>query len=506
MVSKRHCEVFFRGTRPFLRDTSSNGTNVGSETVKGGEVELSNGARIALVMPRNRRALFFRDGVAFIYQDVSEELRRACRPPRARCCASLALGRATRPHSNRLPPSLLFLSPPPPAMFVPSTNTESVMNSYVFQKKLGKGAFGTVWLAYARDDAQRALPFAAKVIDKKRFLAKGGGDASNILKEVRALETLRHPNIVSIRDAYDTPRHVVLFLELCVGLPAAAHAPAHTLIPYPNSYSLLSVGGGTLEDVMTKHPRGVGEEEARALFHQLCCSLEYLHARGVVHRDLKPENVMLTKGEEGGSTLKVTDFGLSRVVTAQSLMTTVCGTPLFLAPEVFEAVRTAQGYDARVDMWSAGVMLHVLLFGSVPFRPRAGDPLHEQVMRVLHQGPAVQLPAGNVSAEARDLLARLLCPPGRRLWAKLAMRHPWLNPARGAGAASGAAGHRELARAPTMAAGSGPAPVASSPTSASSSPRRAGRMVRGRALLSVAQEESDEEGSDVPDTSKRRRR
>lgn len=108
LVSKRHCEVFFRGSRPFLRDTSSNGTAVGANTVKGGEVELSNGARVALVMPRNRRALFSRDGVAFIYQDVSDELRRAC--PRPRLAPGPPQGTRARPDPS--PPSQPCLSRP----------------------------------------------------------------------------------------------------------------------------------------------------------------------------------------------------------------------------------------------------------------------------------------------------------------------------------------------------------------------------------------------------------
>lgn len=113
--------------------------------------------------------------------------------------------------------------------------------------------------------------------------------------------------------------------------------------------------------VMVAPDVGVPEELAHFYFVQLLAGVDYLHKSGIVHRDLKPENLLL----DAEGNLKITDFGLSTVFIYQGgrrQLSTACGTPPYSAPEI-----VLLNYDERVDIWSCGIILYVLLVGSMPF-------------------------------------------------------------------------------------------------------------------------------------------
>merc|ERR1719238_19014 len=122
------------------------------------------------------------------------------------------------------------------------------------------------------------------------------------------MNNLAHPNVIDIKDVFNTPSYLVLVLELC--------------------------NGGDFQQLIDANRR-LSERAARICFHQIVTALSYLHARKIVHRDLKPENI-LVKNPAGRASPKLVlvDFGLAKALGDQAMTTTVCGTPLYIAPEV----------------------------------------------------------------------------------------------------------------------------------------------------------------------------
>ncbi|XVF14964.1 hypothetical protein REPUB_Repub09cG0106700 [Reevesia pubescens] len=121
--------------------------------------------------------------------------------------------------------------------------------------------------------------------------------------------------------------------------------------------------GGNLASYIQHHGR-VQEQIARSFMKQLGAGLEVLQSHRIIHRDLKPENILLS-GSKDDVVLKIADFGLSRSVDPDQYLQTVCGSPLYMAPEVLQFQR----YDEKVmvDMWSLGAILFELLNGYPPF-------------------------------------------------------------------------------------------------------------------------------------------
>lgn len=156
------------------------------------------------------------------------------------------------------------------------------------------------------------------------------------------------------------------------------------------------VKGGELFNKVSKGR--LKEEAARKYFQQLISAVGFCHARGVFHRDLKPENLLL---DENGD-LKVSDFGLSAVsdqIKQDGLFHTFCGTPAYVAPEVLGR----KGYDAaKVDVWSCGVILFVLMAGYLPFQDQNIMVMYKKIYRGEFRVPRW------FSPELTRLLTRLL--------------------------------------------------------------------------------------------------
>lgn len=152
---------------------------------------------------------------------------------------------------------------------------------------------------------------------------------------------------------------------------------------------------------------------------QLLEALNYLHQNKISHRDIKPENFMLcAKGDP--TSIKMIDFGLSKDFSEQDFMMTMSGSPYYIAPEVF-----MQKYDAKIDIWSLGVVLYIMLSGKVPF---PGNSELEIIGNVIkgdfhfnHE------PFNKHSKEAKSFLMRLICKDvDTRATAEEALAHPWI--------------------------------------------------------------------------------
>jgi serine/threonine protein kinase len=230
----------------------------------------------------------------------------------------------------------------------------SPRDGYLLIKMLGRGTYGSVYLAKRRDDSSL---LAIKVI----------GDVERASKmETRVLHSIHHPFIVSYYSSF------------------IAKQKLHICMEY--------LSGGNLYTRMLSQRR-IPLKEAKLYVAEIALALSELHSHTIVYRDLKPENVMLC--EDGH--IKLTDFGLASEVRCCS---SVCGTGSYLAPEVIACKR----YGREVDWWGLGVLFFEMIFGRTPFAARDFETLKQ---RILHRDVVVPEIDGDEWALG-DLIQRLL--------------------------------------------------------------------------------------------------
>jgi serine/threonine protein kinase len=262
---------------------------------------------------------------------------------------------------------------------------------------LGKGHYATV---YRGRDKKTGLHVAVKVIQ----ISKSRIEA--LKREVEVLRKVgKHPNIVSLYDIFITDSELILVLELLLG-------------------------GELFDRMVEKGP--YSEKDASHHIRKIGAALKFLHRAGIVHRDLKPENLILThKGDN--SELKIADFGLANIVdnTENATMKTVCGTWAYCAPEVKTSMTEEGGhacYTAKVDLWSVGVILFVVLAAYHPFDPD-GDASDAKLWSNICSGEFdFNDPAWDgISASAKDLIKNLIVvDPNKRFGTDELLNHPWV--------------------------------------------------------------------------------
>jgi len=178
------------------------------------------------------------------------------------------------------------------------------------------------------------------------------------------------------------------------------------------------VTGGELFDKIVELG-SYSEKDAANLVAKMVSAIDYLHELGIAHRDLKPENLLL-RDKDSISEVKLADFGLSKIVSQQVMMT-ACGTPGYVAPEVL----LAKGYGPEVDMWSIGVITYILLCGFPPFYNEKLQLLFEQIMKADYDFPVDYW--SDISEDAKDFIRKLLVvEPKKRMTGKEALQHKWL--------------------------------------------------------------------------------
>jgi len=262
-----------------------------------------------------------------------------------------------------------------------------IFEHYDLKDELGKGAFSIVKLAINKKTGEKV---AVKIIDKTQASAEA--DEKRLRTEVEILKKVKHPNIVCLKDLYDTPQNLYLVMEL--------------------------VTGGELFDKIVEKGQ-YSEKEAAVSVKKILSSVDYLHSVNIAHRDLKPENLLLRGDDE--TDVMLSDFGLSKIISQDKMMETACGTPYYVAPEVL----SAQGYDKEVDLWSTGVITYLLLCGFPPFYGDTLPEVFEQIMKADFDFPDPYWT--DVSKEAKDFISKLLVVDSKkRMTAKQAMTHPWI--------------------------------------------------------------------------------
>lgn len=264
---------------------------------------------------------------------------------------------------------------------------------YLMSRKIGVGVCGEVKLAFERETCKK---FAVKTINKQNFPSVGTA-TRNAEREIEILKRINHPCLIKTEAFFQTEESYYIVLELMRG-------------------------GELLERIKSKGQ--LPEDITKLYFYQMLKGVQYLHQNDIIHRDLKPENVLLSSTEDQ-CLIKITDFNQSKILEESSLMKTLCGTPYYLAPEVFLSANT-DGYTSAVDCWSLGVLLFVCLAGYQPFHPDHGElPVRDQIVQGHYR--FVQSKWAKVSASARDLVKKLLVvEPEQRLTIEQALEHPWL--------------------------------------------------------------------------------
>nr|CAX69705.1 serine/threonine-protein kinase Chk2 [Schistosoma japonicum] len=273
-----------------------------------------------------------------------------------------------------------------------------VTSRYTVSKHLGRGAFGEVKLVFDKEHCEK---FAMKIVQKKHFpvVSKFGKTfTASVAAEVDILTRLNHPCIIQIYDVIHTTEAMYMVLEL--------------------------VEGGELFNRIVDLGQ-LSESDSKFFFLQMAMAVKYLHDHGITHRDLKPENILLTS-KENRCLIKVTDFGVSKLVDEGTMLRTFCGTPDYLAPEVLKTAGCGT-YTCVIDVWSLGVILYICLVGYPPFTKQRQDlDLETQIIKGLYDFPENFW--HGISQEAISLIERMLVVnPIDRSSIYDILEDPWLN-------------------------------------------------------------------------------
>ena len=223
-----------------------------------------------------------------------------------------------------------------------------------------------------------------------------GENKQQMLKEVEILSKLGHPNLVRLHEVYQDKKKFCIVME--------------------------RLTGGELFDFVVESGL-LSEQVAALIMQQLLGAVSYCHKQAIVLRNIKPENIILTsqatKVEE--IQVKLADFGMSTTMDADQTLHKVVGTELYTAPEVFLGE-----YGASCDVWSLGVVLYVMLSGSLPFTADNSEELRQQISSGNYSMSSPQWDL--VSEEAKDLIRNMLqVNPSLRYTADDVLNHTWVH-------------------------------------------------------------------------------
>mgnify|MGYP003389021956 CR=1 FL=1 len=244
-----------------------------------------------------------------------------------------------------------------------SIATFEVQNYVIYKKRIGKGAFSTVYKGYNKITK---LPVAIKEItldtlNKHKKMFK---------RETDIMMKLKHPNIITLYDTLidENTENVYLIMDY---------------------YSR-----GDFSNFLRKRP--LKEKYAVKYLKQLSEGLKYLLSNNIIHRDLKPQNILITDIGD----IKITDFGFARYFDNDLLIQTICGSPLYMAPEIMKS----QKYDYKSDLWSVGIIFYEMLVGNTPFKSKN---IYELIRRI--ENEEVKVPSKfKLSINCQNLLYSLL--------------------------------------------------------------------------------------------------
>ncbi|CAN1315172.1 Calcium-dependent protein kinase 29 [Linum perenne] len=269
-----------------------------------------------------------------------------------------------------------------------------VSSIYDLAKELGRGQFGITYLCTEKSTGRS---YACKSISRKKLVTKK--DIDDVRREILILQHLTgQPNIVEFKGAYEDKDNLHLVMEVCSG-------------------------GELFDRIIAKG--SYSEKEAAKVIRQIVNVVHVCHFMGVMHRDLKPENFLLASKDDDAP-IKATDFGLSvfieeaKLSVAGKVYKELVGSAYYVAPEVLK-----RSYGKEIDVWSAGVILYILLSGVPPFWAETERGIFNSILETNLDLQTSPWP--KISDSAKDLIRKMLArDPSKRITAAQALEHPWL--------------------------------------------------------------------------------
>ncbi|KAL2295385.1 hypothetical protein Nmel_017797 [Mimus melanotis] len=263
----------------------------------------------------------------------------------------------------------------------------NLKHRYEFLETLGKGTYGKVKKARERSGKLVAI----KSIRKDKI--KDEQDLVHIRREIEIMSSLNHPHIIAVHEVFENSGKIVIVMEYA--------------------------SKGDLYDYISERQR-LSEQEARHFFRQVVSAVYYCHKNGIVHRDLKLENILLDANGNIKLCLspQIADFGLSNVFQQDKLLQTYCGSPLYASPEIING-RPYKGPE--VDSWSLGVLLYILVHGTMPFDGHDYKTLVKQITSGDYREPT------KLSDACGLIRWMLMVNPERRATIEDIATHWWVN-------------------------------------------------------------------------------
>jgi len=262
----------------------------------------------------------------------------------------------------------------------------------VIKYDIDPGQKGTCLMARHRDHSNQ---FVVKIKHKD---VVGDTRETCIWEEISFLRKLDHKNVIKLHETFEDPKNVFLVLEHC--------------------------GAGALFDCLISHAGKITEPQARSMARHMQTGVTYLHSEGVCHRDIQPCNVLLAnQANLEKVTLKLIDFSTAKDFSPEVSMTTKICTPSYVAPEI---LGHDVEYTEKVDVWSTGVVIYILLSGMPPFPGNTDVDVLKKV-RKAHLKWRPEERWTKISDEAKDLMKKMMCKKVEdRISAQACGEHPWL--------------------------------------------------------------------------------
>eukprot|EP00747_Dinoflagellata_sp_TGD_P021980 gnl/TRDRNA2_/TRDRNA2_128830_c1_seq1.p1 gnl/TRDRNA2_/TRDRNA2_128830_c1~~gnl/TRDRNA2_/TRDRNA2_128830_c1_seq1.p1 ORF type:complete len:528 (-),score=106.26 gnl/TRDRNA2_/TRDRNA2_128830_c1_seq1:291-1853(-) len=271
---------------------------------------------------------------------------------------------------------------------LPNNKGHSPVDYYdIDEEALGEGAFGMVRRATSKKSGHKCVV--------KTILKSAVPHVQLFRQEILFHSEMDSPNIVRLYESFEDGSQVYIVMEACTG--------------------------GELNDAMLAEGPFC-EATCWTLTRQMLCAVNYMHNKGFVHRDIKPENFLL---QESGvplhsNTIKLIDFGMAQRFGPDRALTTKCGTVLFMAPEIY----LREEYDEKVDVWSVGVILYILVSGKPPFISEKEEEI--KMLTIMSKPKFEEKGWEAVSSFATELIQDMLrSVPEERISAADALSSPW---------------------------------------------------------------------------------
>ena len=260
-------------------------------------------------------------------------------------------------------------------------------DKYKIIKEIGTGGFSRCLLV---KNKTTGIEYACKELPKKKL-----SDYEGLMREVNLMIKLDHPNIIKLYEVYENDKNIYLIMELCTG-------------------------GELFDRIVENTENGVQftEKQAANIFKQMMSAINYCHKNGIVHRDLKPEN-LLYLNKDKNSPVKVIDFGMSKRFDSKHFMSEKVGTAYYISPEVLNGK-----YDEKCDIWSAGVILYIIICGYPCFNGDDDDEIFAAIQKGKINFPSPEW--DSISNDAKELIKKMCCSPNKRLTAEQVLNETWV--------------------------------------------------------------------------------